>query len=125
MSLMTTLAQAQAMLPGSTLINASEQSAREVVISRVGTDSRQIERNELFVALVGERFDAHDFLSDVAKAGAGAALISSQDKCPADLPAICVSNTRIGLGNLAKAWRANHSIPLVLVTGSNGKTTVK
>ena len=125
MSIMTSLSQAQAMLPGSTLINTSAETANEIVISRVGTDSRQIERNELFVALVGERFDAHDFLSDVAKAGAGAVLISDQDKCPADLPAICVSNTRVGLGNLAKAWRATHSIPLALVTGSNGKTTVK
>jgi UDP-N-acetylmuramoyl-tripeptide--D-alanyl-D-alanine ligase len=125
MTIMTTLAQAQAMLPGSTLINASPEAAQERVISRVGTDSRQVDRNELFVALVGERFDAHDFLSDVASAGAGAALISSQDKCPTDLPAICVSNTRVGLGNLAKAWRANHPIPLALVTGSNGKTTVK
>ena len=125
MSIMTTLAQAQAMLPGSTLMNASAETAKEIAITRVGTDSRQIERNELFVALVGDRFDAHDFLSDVAKAGASAALISSQDKCPADLPAICVSNTRVGLGNLAKAWRASHPIPLALVTGSNGKTTVK
>jgi UDP-N-acetylmuramoyl-tripeptide--D-alanyl-D-alanine ligase len=125
MSIMTTLAQAQAMLPGSTLLNASAETAKEITITRVGTDSRQIERNELFVALVGDRFDAHDFLSNVSKAGAGAALISSQDKCPADLPAICVSNTRVGLGNLAKAWRASHPIPLALVTGSNGKTTVK
>ena len=125
MSVMTTLADAQAMLPGSILINASAETAQEISISRVGTDSRQIERNELFVALVGERFDAHDFLSNVAQAGAGAALISDQDKCPTNLPAICVSNTRVGLGNLAKAWRANHSIPLALVTGSNGKTTVK
>lgn len=113
------------MLPGSKLINTSVEVAQGLVVSLVGTDSRQIERNELFVALVGERFDAHDFLSDVAKAGAGAALISSQDKCPINLPAICVSNTRVGLGNLAKAWRANHPIPLALVTGSNGKTTVK
>ena len=125
MSIMTTLAQAHALLPGSILINASEELAQEVSISRVGTDSRQIDRNELFVALVGERFDAHDFLFDVSKAGAGAALISNQEKCPADLPAICVSNTREGLGSLAKAWRANHPIPLALVTGSNGKTTVK
>ena len=125
MTIMTTLAQAQAMLPGSKLLNTSAQAAQEISISRVGTDSRQIDRNELFVALVGERFDAHDFLSDVAKAGASAALISAQDKCPPDLPAICVSNTRVGLGNLAKAWRANHPIPLALVTGSNGKTTVK
>ena len=125
MTIMTNLAQAHAMLPGSMLINTSVEHAQGVVISRVGTDSRQIDRNELFVALVGERFDAHDFLSDVSKAGASAALISSQDKCPADLPAICVSNTRVGLGNLAKAWRANHPIPLALVAGSNGKTTVK
>uniref|UniRef100_B1XT05 UDP-N-acetylmuramoyl-tripeptide--D-alanyl-D-alanine ligase n=1 Tax=Polynucleobacter necessarius subsp. necessarius (strain STIR1) TaxID=452638 RepID=B1XT05_POLNS len=125
MSIMTTLAQAQAMLPGSTLVNVLVEAAQQLTLSRVGTDSRQIDRNELFVALVGERFDAHDFLSDAAKAGTGAALISSQDKCPADLPAICVSNTRVGLGNLAKAWRANHPIPLALVTGSNGKTTVK
>ena len=125
MPVMTNLAEAHSMLPGSRLINTSTELANKLDISRVGTDSRQIERNELFVALVGERFDAHDFLSDVAKAGAGAALISSEDKCPADLPAICVSNTRVGLGNLAKAWRASHAVPLALVTGSNGKTTVK
>ena len=125
MSIMTTLAQAQAMLPRSILINTTAESAQKLSISRVGTDSRQIDCDELFVALVGERFDAHDFLSDVAKAGARAALISNADKCPANLPAICVSDTRIGLGELAKAWRASHPIPLALVTGSNGKTTVK
>ena len=125
MSTMTTLAQVQSMLPGSTLINVTPSAAQNLLISRVGTDSRQIDRNELFVALVGERFDAHDFLSDVAKAGASAALISSQLPCPENLPAICVANTRIGLGNLAKAWRTHHPIPLALVTGSNGKTTVK
>ena len=125
MSIMTTLAQAQAMLPRSILINTTAESAQKLSISRVGTDSRQIDCDELFVALVGERFDAHDFLSDVAKAGARAALISNADKCPADLPAICVSDTRIGLGELAKAWRSSHPIPLALVTGSNGKTTVK
>jgi UDP-N-acetylmuramoyl-tripeptide--D-alanyl-D-alanine ligase len=122
---MTTLAQVQAMLPGSTLINCSEQVAAQIQISRVGTDSRQIETGELFVALAGERFDAHDFLSDVAKAGVGGVLISKQDKCPADLAAVCVSDTRVGLGQLAASWRAKHPIPLALVTGSNGKTTVK
>lgn len=122
---MTTLAQVQAMLPGSTLINSSEVLAEQIMISRVGTDSRQIEVGELFVALAGERFDAHDFLSDVAKVGVGGVLISQQDKCPANLAAICVPDTRIGLGELAAAWRAKHPIPLALVTGSNGKTTVK
>lgn len=122
---MTTLAQVQAMLPGSTLMNSSEIAAEQIMISRVGTDSRQIEVGELFVALAGERFDAHDFLSDVAKAGVGGVLISQQDKCPANLAAICVPDTRIGLGELAAAWRAKYPIPLALVTGSNGKTTVK
>jgi len=125
MSVMTTLSQVHAMLPGSKLLNISAQEALAVNISRVGTDSRQIERAELFVALSGERFDAHDFLNDVAKAGAAGALVSSQDKCPTNLSAVCVSDTRLGLGDLAKEWRKNYPIPLAVVTGSNGKTTVK
>ena len=122
---MMTLAQVLAMLPGSRLLNVSHEAAKTLMLSRVGTDSRQIDAGELFVALVGERFDAHDFLLDVVNSGAGAALVSNAEKCPANLPAVCIADTRIGLGALAKAWRANHEIPLALVTGSNGKTTVK
>jgi UDP-N-acetylmuramoyl-tripeptide--D-alanyl-D-alanine ligase len=122
---MTTLAQVHAMLPGSALINISAEDARLANISRIGSDSRQIDAKELFVALTGDRFDAHDFLADVAKAGATGVLISNKEKCPASLPAVCVADTRIGLGVFAKAWRTNHPIPLALVTGSNGKTTVK
>jgi UDP-N-acetylmuramoyl-tripeptide--D-alanyl-D-alanine ligase len=125
MSAMTTLSQVHAMLPGSILLNVTAEAAKTLMLSRVGTDSRQIDSGELFVALAGGRFDAHDFLADVAKSGAGAALVSKAEKCPANLPAICVPDTRIGLGQLAKAWRENHDIPLALVTGSNGKTTVK
>lgn len=125
MSVMTTLAQVHAMLPGSSLINISADAAKTLTISRVGTDSRQIELGELFIALAGDRFDAHDFLADVAEAGAVAALVSNQDKCPANLPAVCVLDTRIALAELAQAWRQQHLIPLALVTGSNGKTTVK
>ena len=125
MSAITTLSQVHAMLPGSALLNISAQDAQSVNISRIGTDSRQIDSKELFIALAGERFDAHDFLSDVAKAGAAGVLISNRDNCPTNLPAIFVNDTRVGLGALAKAWRAKHPIPLALVTGSNGKTTVK
>ena len=125
MSEMTTLAQVHAMLPGSALLNISVEDAQLLNISKVGTDSRQIDSKELFIALAGERFDAHDFLSDVAKAGAAAVLISNKDRCPTNLPAIFVADTRISLGVFAKAWRTNHLIPLALVTGSNGKTTVK
>jgi UDP-N-acetylmuramoyl-tripeptide--D-alanyl-D-alanine ligase len=113
------------MLPGSALLNISAQDAQSVNISRIGTDSRQIDPKELFIALAGERFDAHNFLSDVAKAGVAGVLISNKDSCPPNLPAIFVDDTRIGLGALAKSWRSNHPVPLALVTGSNGKTTVK
>jgi len=122
---MTTLAQVHAMLPGSQLIHADAKSVEAIAISRVGSDSRQIQADELFIALSGDRFDAHDFLGDVATAGASAALISHKEKCPTNLPAVCVQDVRQGLGELAKAWRAQFSIPVALVTGSNGKTTVK
>ena len=122
---MTTLAQVHAMLPGSQLIHADNESARENTISRIGTDSRQIQSGELFIAISGERFDAHNFLDDVAKAGASSALISQKEKCPTNLAAVCVQDVKQGLGELAKAWRAQFSIPVALVTGSNGKTTVK
>ncbi|MBU3637732.1 UDP-N-acetylmuramoyl-tripeptide--D-alanyl-D-alanine ligase [Polynucleobacter sp. es-MAR-4] len=122
---MTTLAQVHAMLPGSQLIHADAKSVEAISISRVGSDSRQIQADELFIALSGDRFDAHDFLGDVATAGASAALISHKEKCPTNLPAVCVQDVRQGLGELAKAWRAQFSIPVALVTGSNGKTTVK
>jgi UDP-N-acetylmuramoyl-tripeptide--D-alanyl-D-alanine ligase len=122
---MMTLAQVHAMLPGSGLLNATPETASAILLSRVGTDSRQINRGELFVALSGERFDAHNFLNEVVGLGASAAMISIKEQCPVNLPAVCVNDTRIGLGELAKAWRASHDIPLALVTGSNGKTTVK
>jgi UDP-N-acetylmuramoyl-tripeptide--D-alanyl-D-alanine ligase len=125
MTAMTTLAQVHAMLPESHLLNISAKEAEKLILSRVGTDSRQIDSGELFIALAGEHFDAHDFLIDVANSGAGAALVSDAKKCPDNLPAVCVPDTRLGLGELAKAWRASHAIPLALVTGSNGKTTVK
>jgi len=124
-TLMTTLAQVHAMLPGSQLIHADDESALALPISCVGSDSRQIQSGELFVALSGERFDAHHFLSDVAKAGASAALISNKETCPENLAAVCVQDTKQALGELAKAWRTQFSVPVALVTGSNGKTTVK
>ena len=122
---MTTLAQVHAMLPGSQLLHADIESAKAIAISRVGTDSRQIQSGELFVALSGDRFDAHHFLSDVLAAGASGAIISDQAACPENLAAVCVKDVKQGLGELAKAWRAQFSIPVALVTGSNGKTTVK
>ncbi len=95
----------------------------------VGTDSRTVESGQLFVALRGERFDGHDFVAQAGVAGAAAALVDMRWVGPQPqaiaLPLIIVDDTRLALGTLAGAWRARFSLPLVGITGSNGKTTVK
>jgi UDP-N-acetylmuramoyl-tripeptide--D-alanyl-D-alanine ligase len=88
--------------------------------ARVHTDSRSLQAGDLFVALKGERFDAHDFLPQAAAAGAVAA-VSQQ---PLPMPGLQVADTQQALMQLAAAWRAKKSLPLIAVTGSNGKTTV-
>jgi UDP-N-acetylmuramoyl-tripeptide--D-alanyl-D-alanine ligase len=122
---MTTLAHIHDMLPGSNLLNISEEAAKSLQISSIGSDSRQVQADELFVALSGERFDAHQFLSGIVQAGASSALISDSHQCPQNLPAVCVGDTKKSLGQLAQAWRKQFAIPVAVVTGSNGKTTVK
>jgi UDP-N-acetylmuramoyl-tripeptide--D-alanyl-D-alanine ligase len=122
---MTTLGQIHAFLPSSKLINISEVAAQSHPIDSISTDSRAIESGSLFIALKGERFDAHQFLDAVSTAGASAALIDDEQACPNQLPAVCVADTRMGLGDFAAAWRQQFVLPLVVVTGSNGKTTVK
>lgn len=88
-------------------------------------DSRKAEsKDSLFVALRGDRFDAHDFLGEVVAQGVAAVMV---EKLPPDLkvPAIVVPDTRLALGQLGRYWRQQCDLPLIAVTGSNGKTTVK
>jgi len=92
-------------------------------IQRVNTDSRTCQAGDLFVALKGERFDANDFLPQVAASGATAAL-AHRGLDEAKLAGIEVSDTRVALGQLAKGWRNQFVLPVIAVTGSNGKTTV-
>ncbi|MFM0052122.1 UDP-N-acetylmuramoyl-tripeptide--D-alanyl-D-alanine ligase [Caballeronia grimmiae] len=119
---MFSLREAAALIPGASLIGDES-----IAIERVVTDSRAIQAGDLFVAVKGDRFDAHDFLDQVAKSGAAAALVSRElrnlDAWP--LPVIKVKDTRAALGALAHGWRKRYTMPLVAVTGSNGKTTVK
>ncbi|WP_423192457.1 UDP-N-acetylmuramoyl-tripeptide--D-alanyl-D-alanine ligase [Cupriavidus sp. H18C2] len=115
---MTTLQQAAGWMAGARI---SGDAAR--AFSRVHTDSRTVQPGDLFVALKGERFDAHDFLADVVARGAAAVLVSREPGV--DVPALVVPDTRIGLGELAAGWRRQFTPPTVAVTGSNGKTTVK
>ena len=90
----------------------------------VSTDSRNAGPGTLFVALRGERFDAHDFLEQVAASGA-AAVVAEQLPAGFTLPALVVTNTLTALGQIANSWRVQRAIPVIGVTGSNGKTTVK
>ena len=115
---MMTLAQAQAMLPGAQLVGDAR-----VRFARVHTDTRSLRTGDLFVALKGERFDAHDFLRQAGAQGAVAAL-AEQGLAEAGLPGLQVANSKAALGQLAAGWRAQFKLPLVAVTGSNGKTTV-
>ena len=94
-------------------------------VSGVSTDTRSIGAGQLFVALRGERFDAHDFLDQAAANGATAMLVASIDKLPAGVSAVVVDDTRLALGRLAAAWRARFELPVIAVTGSNGKTSTK
>jgi len=95
-----------------------------VAIERVCTDSRTAGPGDLFVALKGDRFDAHDFLPEVVERGASAVLAAHLTDDWAT-PALLVQDTREALGALARGWRRRFTMPLVAVTGSNGKTTVK
>jgi UDP-N-acetylmuramoyl-tripeptide--D-alanyl-D-alanine ligase len=108
------------------LILNGTQTGHDVEFTSVGTDSRTIMPGMLFVALKGERFDGHDYVETVLAQGANCALVA-RDWAAAhpQLPLIGVADTRLALGHLAAHWRARFHLPLIGVTGSNGKTTVK
>ena len=97
------------------------------VVTGVATDSRKLNRGELFVALVGERFDAHEFLTPDLGKMAGACLVESERVGGrlAGVPQILVNDSRKALGQLGAGYRRAFDLPVIGVTGSNGKTTTK
>src|SRR5690606_31784345 len=90
----------------------------------VSTDSRAIGAGQLFVALVGPRFDGHQYLAEVAAKGAVAALVQ-REVLEVALPQLLVADTRLALGRLGAYNRSLFPGPIAAVTGSSGKTTVK
>ena len=96
--------------------------------SAVSSDTRTLGEGALFVALRGERYDGHEYLEAARARGAVAAMVDERKPGPggdAPLPLLVVDDTRLGLGRLAAYWRGKFKLPLIAVTGSNGKTTVK
>ncbi|TQI78840.1 UDP-N-acetylmuramoyl-tripeptide--D-alanyl-D-alanine ligase [Serratia fonticola] len=109
--------QTLAAVLGAELIGADCQ------IAAVTTDTRQVTTGCLFVALKGERFDAHDFAADAVAAGARALLVSK--RLLLDTPQLLVKDTRLALGQLAAWVRQQVPAKVVALTGSSGKTSVK
>ncbi|MEN3363488.1 MAG: UDP-N-acetylmuramoyl-tripeptide--D-alanyl-D-alanine ligase [Burkholderiales bacterium] len=117
----SSLAQLKPWISGAALAN---DATAETDFDGVSTDSRNVSSTNLFVALRGERFDAHDFVAEVAAKGVAAVVV---ERVPEGLtvPALVVPDTRVALGEMARYWRRQSSLPVIGVTGSNGKTTVK
>lgn len=94
----------------------------------VSTDSRTVKPGDLFVALMGEQFDGHAYIPGAIEKGAVAAMVgklTDNANLATQIPMLQVKDTRLGLGALAAYWRERFTLPLVAVTGSNGKTSVK
>ena len=104
---MMTLAQVQVWLPGSMLAGDAATP-----VARVHTDTRTLQPGDLFVALRGEHFDANDFLGQARAAGASAA-IAERGLVTAGLAGVEVADSRLALGQLARAWRAQFQLPLI------------
>lgn len=99
--------------------------AEETMVTSVGTDSRNALPQELFVALRGERFDGHQFVEAAQKGGAAAALVETVSPQWRSFPQVQVTDTLQALQRLARAYRAELSLKVVGITGSNGKTSTK
>jgi UDP-N-acetylmuramoyl-tripeptide--D-alanyl-D-alanine ligase len=109
------------------LSQARGVNIQSVTADRVHTDSRSLQAGDLFVALRGERFDGNEFIAQAKAQGAVAVVCEASGEAQAmahDLPALVVPDARIALGELAAGWRAQFDLPVIAVTGSNGKTTV-
>jgi UDP-N-acetylmuramoyl-tripeptide--D-alanyl-D-alanine ligase len=107
---------------------AAESSMAGLTFSGVSTDSRAVQAGELFIALRGENFDGHAFVAAARERGAVAAVVAAdaaEALGEAGMPLLLVADTRLALGALAAHWRSRFTLPLIAVTGSNGKTTTK
>ncbi|MFN4227231.1 MAG: UDP-N-acetylmuramoyl-tripeptide--D-alanyl-D-alanine ligase [Candidatus Ratteibacteria bacterium] len=97
---------------------------KDFYIEGISTDSRQLKKGEIFVALKGEKYDGHNFVEEVFKKGAVAAIVSEDYKGNSGL-LIKVKDTLYALGNISKNYRIKLGIKVIAITGSDGKTTTK
>lgn len=98
---------------------------KDKVITGISTNSREIGEGELFIPLVGEKFDGHEFIQAAFELGAAAVLTQKNTEPLIDKTIIRVSDTKRALGDIARFYKSKHNVPTVAVTGSVGKTTTK
>lgn len=116
-----TLSQLADVVDGKLIASTADITGKQ--ITEVITDTRKVVDGCLFIALKGERFDAHDFVADAVNSGAAALLVSKH--LPLDTAQIVVSDTRIALGKIGAWVRQQVTARVVALTGSSGKTSVK
>ena len=105
--------------------NQTGHSRGAAELGAITTDSRSVGLDDVFVALVGEKFDGHDFVESSIEKGAAAVVVSKPPAKPVGVPVFEVPDTLVALGQLASLWRRAWGGPVVMVAGSNGKTTTK
>ncbi len=107
------------------MVDGRLNGPESIMVSHISTDTRNMEKNSLFVAISGERFDGHDFAEQAVQNGAVLVLALEGKNIPDTVPAIFVPDTIKALGKLASAYRDMFDIPVIAVTGSVGKTSTK
>jgi UDP-N-acetylmuramoyl-tripeptide--D-alanyl-D-alanine ligase len=95
------------------------------IVTGISTDSRQCIEGDLYIAIKGENVDGNQFIREAKDAGAVAALIAKSDEIINDMQQIVVEDTVKTIGEVANTWRKQFNIPIIGITGSNGKTTTK
>lgn len=111
-------------IPGAVIYNPDNYKA----VSSVLIDSRKIKRNSIFVAIIGERFDGHDFVREAIKKGVSAVMINEnryKSFSDLELTVVTVKDTTKSYGDLARTWRRKLNAKVIGITGSAGKTTTK
>jgi UDP-N-acetylmuramoyl-tripeptide--D-alanyl-D-alanine ligase len=122
---------AMMLLSEAAAVTGAELRGPDAAFESVSIDTRTLAPRALFVALKGERFDGHDFVRQAATKGAAAAVVEAaglkrEERGLNDrFPLLIVGRSREALGRLAAHWRGRFTMPLVALTGSSGKTTVK
>lgn len=94
-------------------------------VSGICTDSRQCLNGDLYIAIKGDKVDGHDFIKDAQNSGAIAVLVDKVVNTDVDIQILSVNNTIDSIGRVANTWRKQFDIPIIGITGSNGKTTTK